>query len=178
MARVRIVEIMPKGGIMVEPSALTQVEIFEGLQTQQLQKLAAISHEVEYGQGDMIFRENMPGDSMYIVLDGEVEILVDPRILGEDLPQEAKPAPITVIRRGQSFGEVALVDSGVRSASAVCASERVQLLAIPRETFLQVCQKDPAIGYRVMFNIAADLASRIRTTDFILRGRLLLGSRE
>jgi CRP-like cAMP-binding protein len=163
---------------MVELSTLTQVDIFEGLSDQQLRRLANISHEVEYRQGDMIFRENMPGDSMYIVLDGEVEIQVDPRILGEELPKNTKPAPITVIRRGQSFGEVALVDEGVRSASAVCISERVQLLSIPRAAFLQICQKYPTIGCRVMFNIAADLASRIRTTDFMLRGRLLLGARE
>lgn len=163
---------------MVEPSTLTQVEILEGLTAKQLEHIAAISHEVEYNQGAMIFRENMPGDNMYIVLDGEVEIQVDPRILGADLPTDSKPEPITVIRRGQSFGEVALVDEGVRSASALCASERAHLLAIPREAFLQVCQKYPAIGYRVMFNVAADLAGRIRTTDFMLRGRLLVGPRE
>jgi len=163
---------------MVELSTLNQVDIFEGLATRQLQRLAEISHEVEYHQGDMIFRENMPGDSMYIVLNGEVEIQVDPRILGEDLSPDTKPATITMIRRGQSFGEVALVDEGVRSASAVCASERVHLLVIPREDFLKVCKRYPSIGYRIMFNIAADLASRIRTTDFMLRGRLLLGHRE
>ena len=163
---------------MVELSMLTQVEIFEGLSKPQLEKLAAISHEVEYSQGDIVFRENMPGDSMYIVLDGEVEILVDMGILGADMPNEARPAPITVIRRGQSFGEVALVDAGVRSASAVCTSVRVHLLAIPRKSFLEVCQRNPSIGYRVMFNIAADLSGRIRTTDFMLRGRLLLGSRD
>jgi CRP/FNR family cyclic AMP-dependent transcriptional regulator len=163
---------------MVELSTLMQVEILEGLSNRQLQRLAGISHEVEYIRGAMIFRENMPGDSMYIVLDGEVEIQVDPRILGEDLPPDAKPAPITVIRRGQSFGEVALVDEGVRSASAVCISERAHLLVIPRGAFLQICQRYPSIGYRVMFNMAADLAGRIRTTDFMLRGRLLLGPRE
>jgi hypothetical protein len=43
---------------------------------------------------------------------------------------------------------------------------------------LQICQRYPSIGYRVMFNMAADLAGRIRTTDFMLRGRLLLGPRE
>jgi CRP-like cAMP-binding protein len=163
---------------MVELNTLKQVDIFEGLANRQLQRLAGISHEVEYGEGNMIFRENMPGESMYIVLDGEVEIQVDPRILGEDLSPATEPATITMIRRGQSFGEVALVDEGVRSASAVCASERVHLLVIARGDFLKVCKRYPSIGYRVMFNIAADLASRIRTTDFMLRGRLLLGQRE
>ena len=163
---------------MVEPGSLTQVDIFEGLSARQLQQLARIGQEVQYAHGDVIFRENTPGDSMYIVLDGEVDIVIDPRILGEEAAADSSPVQVTVIRRGQSFGEVALVDEGVRSASAVCASERVQLLAMPRDEFLLLCQKIPAIGFRVMFNIAADLSGRIRTTDFMLRGRLLLGSRQ
>lgn len=162
---------------MVEPGSLTQVDIFDGLSARQLQRLARIGQVVQHQRGDVIFRENAPGDSMYIVLDGEVEIMIDPRILGAEVAADAVPSPITVIRRGQSFGEVALVDEGVRSASAICASERVTLLAFPREPFLRVCQKNPAIGFRIMFNIAADLAGRIRTTDFLLRGRLLMAPR-
>ncbi len=162
---------------MIEPGSLTQVDIFDGLSTRQLQRLARIAQEVQYRQGDVIFRENAPGDSMYIVLDGEVEIVIDPRILGEEATADSAPVQVTVIRRGQSFGEVALVDEGVRSASAICASERVALLSFPRAAFLQVCQKNPAIGFRIMFNIAADLSSRIRTTDFMLRGRLLMAPR-
>jgi CRP-like cAMP-binding protein len=162
---------------MVEPGSLTQVDIFEGLSARQLQQLARIGQEVQYAHGDVIFRENTPGDSMYIVLDGEVDIVIDPRILGEEAAADSSPVQVTVIRRGQSFGEVALVDEGVRSASAVCASEQVHLLAFPRAAFLQVCAKNPAIGYRIMFNIAADLSSRIRTTDFMLRGRLLMAPR-
>jgi len=163
---------------MVEAASLTQVEIFEGLNQDRLERIAATSHEEEYRRGEVIFRENTPGDSMYIVLDGEVEIQVDPSILGEAPPQETEPASITVIRRGQNFGEVALVDQGVRSASAICRSRRVHLLVIPRQAFLQICEQDPTMGYQVMFNIAADLSSRIRTTDFMLRGRLLLAPRE
>jgi CRP/FNR family cyclic AMP-dependent transcriptional regulator len=162
---------------MVEPGSLRQVEIFENLSPEQLQRIAAIAREERYRRGEVIFRENTLGDSMYVVLDGEVEIQVDPRILGEAVPQGTAPASITVVRRGQDFGEIALVDQGVRSASAICRSRTVQLLAIPREAFLRLCQEDPVMGYRVMFNIAADMASRMRTTDFILRGRLLLAPR-
>ncbi len=163
---------------MVEPNDLRQVEIFEGLTLEQLQRIARITHEEYHRQGEVIFRENAPGNSMYIVLDGEVEIQVDPRILGHELPQDTESVPITVIRRGQNFGEVALVDQGVRSASAICCSEQVQLLVVPRKAFLRICEQDPAMGYRVMFNIAADLANRIRTTDFMLRGRLLMAPPE
>ncbi len=42
---------------------------------------------------------------------------------------------------------------------------------------MELCQEDTAMGYRVMLHIAADLAGRIRTIDWILRGRLLLAPR-
>lgn len=161
----------------IEAGNLTQVEVFEGLSREQVERIVAISRLEKCRRGAVIFPENAPGDSMYIVLDGEVEILVDPRILGEEVPPDTAPVPITVIRRGQSFGEVALVDAGVRSAAAVCRSPRAQLLVIGRDDFLHLCQEDTALGFRVMFNIAADLAGRIRTTDFMLRGRLLLAPR-
>jgi len=161
---------------MVEVGTLTQVDIFEGLTIEQLQRIAAIGHEERYHRGEVVFRENTSGDCMYVVLDGEVEIQVDPSILGEELPAGSTPASITVIRRGQNFGEVALVDQGVRSASAVCRRS-ARLLAVPRKEFLDLCQQDLALGYRIMSNIAADLAGRIRTTDFLLRGRLLLAPR-
>ncbi len=162
---------------MIEPGSLIHVEIFEGLSSEQLQRISAIGREQTFALGNVIFRENAPGDSMYIVLDGEVEIQVDPKILGEAGPGSGATT-ITTIRHGQSFGEVALVDKGVRSASAVCTSEQVQLLVIPRDDFLRICREDPSLGYSVMFNIAADLAARIRTTDFMLRGRLLLAHRK
>jgi CRP/FNR family cyclic AMP-dependent transcriptional regulator len=163
---------------MIEPGSLIHVEIFEGLSSEHLQRISAIGHEQTFAQGDIIFRENAHGDSMYIVLSGEVEIQVDPRILGDEADHGSGATTITTIRLGQSFGEVALVDQGVRSASAICNSEQVQLLVIPRDDFLRICREDPALGYSVMFNIAADLAARIRTTDFMLRGRLLLAHRK
>ena len=162
----------------IEVGSLTQVEVFEGLTAEQMERILAIARLEECRRGTVIFPENAPGDRMYIVLDGEVEILVDPRILGEKVPEGTQATPITVIRRGQSFGEVALVDAGVRSAAAVCRSPQARLLVIGRQDFLRLCQEDPSLGFRVMFNIAADLAGRIRTTDLMLRGRLLLAPRE
>jgi len=163
---------------MIEATSLMQVDIFEGLAAEQLDRIIAIGREKRYRQNQVVFRENTLGDCMYIVLDGEIEIQVDPSILGEDGADDVSPISITLIRRGQNFGEVALVDEGVRSASAICHSRTAHLLSIPREAFLRLCQEDLAMGYRVMFHIAADLSGRIRTTDFFLRGRLLLAPRE
>jgi CRP-like cAMP-binding protein len=163
--------------MMVESLGLTHVDIFQGLAPEQVRRIVATAREEVYRAGEVIFRENTPGDCMYVVVDGAVEIQVDPTILGEDV-DSSTPISLAIIRRGQTFGEVALVDEGVRSASAVCQSQQSHLLVIPRDSFLGLCRADLDMGFQVMFNIAAELSNRIRTTDFMLRGRLLLAPNE
>jgi CRP-like cAMP-binding protein len=158
---------------MVESLGLTHVDIFQGLAPEQVQRIVAVAREEVYRSEEIIFRENTPGDCMYVIVDGAVEIQVDPTILGEEI-EDSTPISLAIIRRGQTFGEVALVDEGVRSASALCHSQQAHLLVIPRGSFLALCHEDLDMGFRVMFNIAAELSNRIRTTDFMLRGRLLL----
>jgi CRP-like cAMP-binding protein len=53
------------------------------------------------------------------------------------------------------------------------ATKGTQLLAINREALLQLCQEDYELGYRLMRNIASDLAFKIRNTDFLVREQLL-----
>ena len=77
------------------------------------------------------------------------------------------------LRRGQSFGEVALVDEGLRSASARAAQNDTRLLVIPRDKIVMLCETYPQLGYRLMYNLAADLAMKIRSTDLRIREQLL-----
>jgi CRP-like cAMP-binding protein len=85
------------------------------------------------------------------------------------------PVTIATLRRGQSFGEVALVDQGLRSATARCAQHNTHLLLIPREKLMTLCDTYPQLGYRLMRNLAADLALKIRNTDLRIREELLYG---
>ena len=94
--------------------------------------------------------------------------------------KEAKatgPVTIATLRRGQNFGEVALVDQGLRSATARCAANNTQLLVIPRDKLIMLCDTYPQLGYRLMRNLAADLALKIRSTDMRIREELLYGQR-
>jgi CRP-like cAMP-binding protein len=84
---------------------------------------------------------------------------------------------IATLRRGQSFGEVALVDQGLRSATARCAAHNTQLMVIPRDKLILLCDTYPQLGYRLMRNLAADLALKIRSTDLRIREELLYGQR-
>jgi len=72
---------------------------------------------------------------------------------------------------------VALVDPGLRSASAQCMT-KTRLLTIEREAFDELCEQDSKLGYRVMKNIAADLCLKIRQTDMMVREQLLWRARE
>jgi CRP/FNR family cyclic AMP-dependent transcriptional regulator len=156
---------------MQRVNILREVDIFQDLGESQLERVARICEERVFHMGAVIFEENTASDELYIIADGMVDIRVDPSILGTS--SQAGPTTITTLRRGQIFGEVALVDQGLRSASARCAANNTELLVIKRDDLLALCDQDFQMGYMLMRNIAADLSFKIRSTDLIVREQLL-----
>ncbi len=154
---------------------LKQADIFFELTPTQLELIASLCREQRFNTSDVIFEENSPSDELYIIGQGEVEIQVDPSLVGDSTAQAVSTVTIATLRRGQSFGEVALVDQGLRSATARCAQHNTQLLIIPRDKLIMLCDTYPQLGYRLMRNLAADLALKIRNTDMRIREELLYG---
>nr|MBI2905676.1 cyclic nucleotide-binding domain-containing protein [Chloroflexota bacterium] len=154
---------------------LKQADIFFELTPTQLELIASLCREQRFNTSDVIFEENSPSDELYIIGQGEVEIQVDPSLVGDSTAQAVSTVTIATLRRGQSFGEVALVDQGLRSATARCAQHNTQLLIIPRDKLMVLCDTYPQLGYRLMRNLAADLALKIRNTDMRIREELLYG---
>jgi CRP-like cAMP-binding protein len=154
---------------------LRRTDIFYDLTGAQLEMLASICEERVVKLGDIVFEENSQGDEMFVISRGAVEILVDPSIVGGPGAKKRGSVLVTIatLRGGQTFGEIALVDQGLRTASARCAETETQLLAIKRNKFMQLCDTYPEMGYRVMRNIAADLAFKIRGSDLAIREQLL-----
>jgi len=150
---------------------LREVDIFQDLSEGQVERIAQICEERVCQIGAVIFEENTASDELYIIADGRVDIQVDPSILG--IPSQAGPTTITTLRRGQVFGEVALVDQGLRSASARCAANNTKLLVINRDDLIALCDQDFQMGYVLMRNIAADLSFKIRSADLMIREQLL-----
>ena len=158
-------------------NSLKQADIFFELTPTQLELIAALCQERRCNAGDMIFEENAASDELYVIAQGEVDIQVDPALVAGDDTQSQGPVTIATLRRGQSFGEVALVDQGLRSASARCAANGTQLLVLPRDRLILLCDTYPQLGYRLMRNLAADLCLKIRSTDLRIREELLYGQR-
>jgi CRP/FNR family cyclic AMP-dependent transcriptional regulator len=152
---------------------LRQADIFYQVPMEYLDKIVAICQEITCQTGEKIFLEGTNSDELYIITQGEVEIRVNPSLVGGKVPEQISPITITTLRRGQSFGEVALVDQGVRSATACATLDNTHLLLIPRRELLKLCDKHPIFGYRLMRNLAADLAMKLRNTDFLIRAERL-----
>ena len=148
-------------------STLRQADIFYEFTLTQLELIASICTEHVYNLGDIIFEENTTGDELYVIVDGEIDIQVDPSLVGK--AGAGEPQTIATLRRGQSFGEVALVDEGVRSARAVAGKADTRVLLIPRDKLMLMCDSYPHMGYRLMRNLAGDLAMKIRNTDLKVR---------
>lgn len=134
---------------------LKAVGLFNGLTDEQLQRLIAISREEVYNDEDIIFQQNTDGEKMYLVREGQVEILIRRQ------PHEAQRSQV-FLGRGQVFGEMALLDMGKRSATVRCSQDHTVLHAISRNDFTTLCTSDTAIGYIVMRNIAMDLSFKLR----------------
>jgi CRP-like cAMP-binding protein len=152
---------------------LKQADIFFEFSPEQIAHIASICDEKRFDMGKMIFEENTTGDELYIIARGEVEILLDPALVSDRPDTPSQPTTIATLRRGQSFGEIALVDQGIRSASARSASTETHLLIIPRKKLISLCDNHPLLGYRLMRNLATDLALKMRNTDLLMREMLL-----
>jgi len=159
---------------MALSSTLKQADIFFDMTATQLELIASICEEKTYQKGDLIFAENTPGTELYVIVEGQIDIQVDPAVIGA--ASGLGPRTIATLRRGQSFGEVALVDEGLRSAAARCAQHGTCLLVIPRDKLMLLCDTYPQLGYRLMRNLAADLAMKIRNTDLQVREHLIWAS--
>ena len=136
---------------------LETVEIFNDLNLAQLEQIYQICTEKICTKGTVIVRENTPSTEIYIIIEGEVEILV-----GTSSLTGSRERRISILERGQSFGEVALVDEGLRSATVRGLTDTCRVLEISRNDLFTLLRQNPEIGFIVMFNLAVDLCLKFR----------------
>ncbi|MGE5344733.1 MAG: cyclic nucleotide-binding domain-containing protein [Acidithiobacillales bacterium] len=103
---------------------------------------------IEFEAGQYLFHQGEDGDRMFVVLEGEVEILLD---------QERRQVPIYRCAIGDYVGEEVILKSGKRSADARAVT-KVRVLAVDRRNFLRRASKDPTL----VFGIVQQLNRRVR----------------
>ena len=148
---------------------LATTEIFDNLTDAQLTLVAALCTPVTYGRGHIVLSENEASDEMYVIGRGGVEVLVNPGAVGGAAQQRLEPVVLTELRQGQVVGEVALVDQGVRSTTIRVSRDDTLLLRLRRDPLMRLGETYPVLGFKLMRNLAAELATKIRNTDWLVR---------
>jgi len=125
---------------------LRDVALFEGLGPDDLTAIHQISEPVLVKRGDYVFEENDQGDHFFVIIQGSVE-------LRKASPEGFKR--LAILREGQAFGEMALLNQTPRSASA-CAVDDCHLLAISRAAFSEMLGGD-SLSVRLLKNLSKAL---------------------
>ena len=147
---------------------LSVTDIFDTFSETQLQLVANLCETHTHQTGDILVRENDQSTELYVIARGGVEVVMNPTFVSDDVNEE-EMVVLTELRQGQVFGEVALVDQGMRSATIRVSQANTLLLRIDRRRLMQLCDMYPDLGYKLMKNLAADLAFKIRNTDLTIR---------
>ena len=124
-----------------------------GLEAEDLPRFLRVYEPMQH-----IFQEGDPGDVMYVVQDGIVDIC----------KQGANgPIQLTSVGKGEIFGEIALVDKSPRTASATAGQQGAKVLAIDNAHFVYLVSQQPAFALIVL----EVMASRLRSTNENLDSR-------
>jgi CRP/FNR family transcriptional regulator, cyclic AMP receptor protein len=151
-------------------AVLATTEMFDNFSEAQLSLLAALCSPATFNRGHLLMSENDESDEMYIIGRGGVEVLVNPGTVGNEAAhQRLEPVVLTELRQGQVVGEVALVDQGVRSATIRVSRDDTMLLRLRRDQLMRLCETYPVLGFKLMKNLATELATKIRNTDWLVR---------
>ncbi len=131
---------------------LIEFPIFREFDADDVEALAAVCEERSFEAGATVVKEGDPGDAMYIVKSGVLEVV---KRLG------AESRHINLINAGEFFGELALIDGTPRSAD-VRAKEASVAVRLPREAYLQLKKGKPATALRIADVLLKTLSFRVR----------------
>ncbi len=120
---------------------LRPVPLFADLSTAELKKLARLMDEVDVKQGTVIIREGNTGGEFFIIVEGEIAIRRGSRRLGTLGP-------------GDFFGEIALIDKGPRSATAI-AETACRLMVLASREFHSMLNAEPKVERKILRTLAA-----------------------
>lgn len=130
---------------------LKLVHLFKGFSEQDVRDFLAWAKRLDARPDEYILQEGQGGQDMYVVAEGTLRVLKSGH--GED-------EELATLVPGDSFGEIALLDSGPRSASVVAISA-CTLLRFERRSLIKI----PSVSLKLYRNIATMVASRLRDTS-------------
>lgn len=138
---------------------LKEVPLFRDLKKRELKELEGVLQKRTFESGQVVFEQGKPGVGMYVVIAGEVEI---------SQVDQGDQLVLTRVGDGGFFGETALLDDAVRTATAV-AVEETEVMFFPRSGLLTLVENRPHLGVKVVMQLSQVIAERLRRANRGLR---------
>lgn len=141
------------------PDVLANIEMFKLLNEDDRVALAEVIDELKVPQTHTLFRTGDPGDSLFIVQTGQIELYIK--------DTAGQKIVLTTAESGDMFGELAMLDSGPRTATAFAIVDS-EVLVLDRSDLLLLFQRKPEAALHMM----AALSGLTRKADELLRTRV------
>ena len=138
-----------------EVELLQRIPFFANVEPAKLKLLAFTSERVAFERDQVLFRQGDSGDAAYIIVDGEVDVLVD---------TPAGPLVVATLGKNAFFGEIAILCDIPRTAT-MRAKTRLVTLRITKDLFLKLLIEFPTMAVAMM----RELANRLEHTNQRLR---------
>ena len=141
---------------MSDLNDMVKFRIFHSLTDDQLERFRKVVRIRNYSAGDVIFREGDVGDSIYLLMDGEVEInqALTLQLSRGDYDTREK----SIIRLASDmhpvFGEMSLLGVDDKRTATVKATMNCAMAVVMKDDLFSICESDHELGYRVMRNVA------------------------
>lgn len=135
---------------------LRGVYLFKELKASEMDLILSIAREKRFKKDDVVFHESEPGNVFYIIVSGSIRISTVVPGVGEEA--------LAILKPGEYFGEMALIDDAPRSASAI-ANENSLLISITKDDFSNLISENNTLGYKLLWVFTRTLTDRLRKTD-------------
>lgn len=145
---------------------LTEIPMFNSLRTAELDVLAGYTNFMDLKPGEFLFREGEKGDYGCFVAKGSLDVIKKSGDEGS--------SKIANLKAGRSIGEMSLIDSFPRSASAK-AVEDTTVIILTAQVFDQLLRDHPKIGVKILKGVARLLSLNLRRTSGMLVDHLQHG---
>lgn len=139
----------------IDPRALRRVKILAGMTDEQLDRFAQFMEVEKVPQWSVIVKQGDPGDSMYLILQGELRVRIN--VAG-------KETILATLTAGEFFGDISLFDHGPRSADVVANTESV-VVKISASAFSELAKEAPETATPFLLAIGRTLTARIRADN-------------
>lgn len=128
------------------------IDLFNGMPYAEVDLLAGYCQILDTQRDQLLFQEGEPGDALYIVLEGKVQV---------NKMIHDKPQPVSVEGKGKVLGEMALLDGEARSAT--CRTlDKARVVVLTREAFARMEKEHPALALHFLKLIMRLVSRRLR----------------